>query len=67
MDQTMTGWNLSHKVLGAFIIVWTLYFILLETMKIYKTGFSWQMIPEWMFVILSLALVIINFAGADDT
>lgn len=36
-------------------------------MKLWKTGFSWSMLSEWIFIILTFALVIVNFAGADDT
>lgn len=36
-------------------------------MKLYKSGISHSAIGEWCFILLTLALVIINFAGANDT
>jgi hypothetical protein len=61
------GWNYAHKTLGCLILVWSSYFLLLEIMKICKTGLSISLIPECVFLSLSIALVIINFSGANDT
>lgn len=43
-----------------------MYFILLETMKILKSGFSIDFMGEVVFQFLTFALVIVNFAGAKD-
>ena len=63
----MTGWNLSSRVLGCLIIAWTAYFFLLETMKLIKTGIYLSMLQEWLFIGMTLALVIVNFTGGSDT
>jgi hypothetical protein len=36
-------------------------------MKLIKTGFVISMITEWAFLVLTVALVIMNFSFADDT
>ena len=36
-------------------------------MKILKTGYSLSLIGEWGFILLTLGLVIANFAGASDS
>jgi hypothetical protein len=43
------------------------YFGLLEVMKLLMTGFAFSMIFEGCFILTTLALVIVNFSGADDT
>lgn len=63
----MQGWNLAHKFLGVIVLIWDMYFILLETMKIRKSGLSIDFMGEVVFQFLTFALVIVNFAGARDS
>jgi len=57
---------LAHKLVGIIVLLWDMYFILLETMKIRKTGFCSDVLANVIFQILTFALVIMNFAGARD-
>jgi hypothetical protein len=59
--------------IGALILLASAYFIILEIRKIINFvkfglsgGFSYLMIFEWLFIILSIILVIVNYNRADD-
>ena len=48
------------------MLFWDMYFILLETMKIRKVGLSIDTLFYVILQFLILALVMVNFAGAQD-
>jgi hypothetical protein len=60
-------WDLAHLILGVLIMFTSCYFLLLEVKKFIQAGFSYHFLSEISFYLLSLGLVIANFAGADDT
>eukprot|EP00347_Sterkiella_histriomuscorum_P019266 403342303 len=66
-DSVSKSWERGHKIIGALILAFSLYFVLLEFFKLFKQNYNLTMLSDGIFYVSVIILVIIEFSGVSNT